>query len=69
MKLASVKDENKRFQSLLSKKETALSKAKRFKKTLAFKSIIQDHVQQAHDYIYAIVMKDLEQQYIEEGLS
>ncbi|KAH0450588.1 hypothetical protein IEQ34_021280 [Dendrobium chrysotoxum] len=52
--------------NLLYEKETALSRAKSrskllspktmndFNKSIAFKSTIQDHVQQAHDHIYAI---------------
>ncbi|KAH0460843.1 hypothetical protein IEQ34_008418 [Dendrobium chrysotoxum] len=38
-----------------------------FKKSIAFKIIIQDHVQKARDHIYDIEVKALEQQCIEDG--
>ncbi|KAH0435382.1 hypothetical protein IEQ34_026620 [Dendrobium chrysotoxum] len=36
-------------------------------KSIAFKTIIQDHVQEARDHIYDIEVKALEQQCIEDG--
>ncbi|KAH0452649.1 hypothetical protein IEQ34_019948 [Dendrobium chrysotoxum] len=37
------------------------------KKSIAFKTIIQDHVQEARDHIYDVEVKALEQQCIDEG--
>ncbi|KAH0453710.1 hypothetical protein IEQ34_018034 [Dendrobium chrysotoxum] len=38
-----------------------------FKKSIAFKIIIQDHVQEARDHIYEVEMKALEQQCLDDG--
>ncbi|KAH0469485.1 hypothetical protein IEQ34_001043 [Dendrobium chrysotoxum] len=38
-----------------------------FKKSIAFKIIIQDHVQEARDHIYEVEVKALEQQYLDDG--
>ncbi|KAH0469626.1 hypothetical protein IEQ34_001184 [Dendrobium chrysotoxum] len=38
-----------------------------FKKSIAFKIIIQDHIQEARDHIYEVEVKALEQQCIDEG--
>ncbi|KAH0465366.1 hypothetical protein IEQ34_005469 [Dendrobium chrysotoxum] len=38
-----------------------------FKKSLVFKSIIQDHIQQARDHIYVVEVKALQRQCIEDG--
>ncbi|KAH0464821.1 hypothetical protein IEQ34_004924 [Dendrobium chrysotoxum] len=38
-----------------------------FKKSIAFKIIIQDHVQEACDHIYEVEVKALEQQCLDDG--
>ncbi|KAH0470419.1 hypothetical protein IEQ34_000142 [Dendrobium chrysotoxum] len=38
-----------------------------FKKSIAFKIIIQDHVQEAHNHIYEVEVKALEQQCLDDG--
>ncbi|KAH0433524.1 hypothetical protein IEQ34_027007 [Dendrobium chrysotoxum] len=38
-----------------------------FKKSIAFKIIIQDHVQEARDHIYEVEVKALEQQCLDDG--
>ncbi|KAH0453065.1 hypothetical protein IEQ34_017389 [Dendrobium chrysotoxum] len=38
-----------------------------FKKSITFKIIIQDHVQEARDHIYEVEVKALEQQCLDEG--
>ncbi|KAH0465388.1 hypothetical protein IEQ34_005491 [Dendrobium chrysotoxum] len=61
------------FKTLIAEKEAALfgsepSKViEDFKKSIAFKTIIQDHVQEARDHIYDIEVKALKQQCIEDG--
>ncbi|KAL0924039.1 hypothetical protein M5K25_004841 [Dendrobium thyrsiflorum] len=72
-KVGKLEAENKRSRTLLAEKEAALSDLESsriiedFKKSIAFKSIIQDHVQEARDHIYDIELKDLELQCIDEG--
>ncbi|KAH0470739.1 hypothetical protein IEQ34_000462 [Dendrobium chrysotoxum] len=41
--------------------------SKDFKKSISFKTVIQDRVQEARDHIYEIEVKAFEQQYIDEG--
>ncbi|KAL0921675.1 hypothetical protein M5K25_008772 [Dendrobium thyrsiflorum] len=59
--------------TLLAEKEAALSDLESsriiedFKKYISFKTIIQDHVQEARDHIYDVEVKALEQQCIGEG--
>ncbi|PKU81264.1 hypothetical protein MA16_Dca015293 [Dendrobium catenatum] len=61
-KIASLEAKDKRSQTLIAEKEAALSGSepsrvfKDFKKSIAFKIIIQDHVQKARDHIYDKVM-------------
>ncbi|KAH0449570.1 hypothetical protein IEQ34_020262 [Dendrobium chrysotoxum] len=62
--------ENKKLQSMLLEKEAQqLSSVviEEFKKSYAFKIIIQDHVQEAHNHIYDIEVKALEAECIEDG--
>ncbi|KAH0465500.1 hypothetical protein IEQ34_005603 [Dendrobium chrysotoxum] len=73
MKILNVPD----VEHLLYEKEAALSRAKfgsgsprvikDFKKSIAFKIIIQDRIQEARNHIYNVEVKALEQQYIDEG--
>ncbi|KAL0913316.1 hypothetical protein M5K25_016767 [Dendrobium thyrsiflorum] len=62
------------LQSLLSEKETRSQSEQspsrvieEFKRSIAFKMIIQDQIQEARDHIYDIEVKALEQECIEEG--
>ncbi|KAH0467370.1 hypothetical protein IEQ34_004608 [Dendrobium chrysotoxum] len=63
----------KMSRTLIAEKEVALSGSEPskviedFKKSIVFKTIIQDHVQEARDHIYDIEVKALEQQCIEDG--
>ncbi|KAL0919472.1 hypothetical protein M5K25_011567 [Dendrobium thyrsiflorum] len=73
-KIAAADDENKMLQSLLSEKETRSQSEQspsrvieEFKRSIAFKMIIQDQIQEARDHIYDIEVKALEQECIEEG--
>ncbi|KAL0903468.1 hypothetical protein M5K25_027852 [Dendrobium thyrsiflorum] len=72
-KITELEAENKKSQTLIAEKESALFSLessrviKDFKKSIAFKTIIQDHIQEAHDHIYDIEVKTLEEQYIDEG--
>ncbi|KAH0463421.1 hypothetical protein IEQ34_008003 [Dendrobium chrysotoxum] len=72
-KVAVLEAENKRSQTLITEKEAALIDfeslrvIENFKKSIAFKTIIQDRIQEAHDHIYKIEVKALEQQCIDEG--
>ncbi|KAL0911275.1 hypothetical protein M5K25_019406 [Dendrobium thyrsiflorum] len=72
-KVGKLEVENKRSRSLLAEKEAALSGLESsriiedFKNSIAFKSLIQDHVQEARDHIYDIEVKALELQCIDEG--
>ncbi|KAL0909379.1 hypothetical protein M5K25_020241 [Dendrobium thyrsiflorum] len=73
-KIAAADDENKRLQSLLSEKETRSQSQQspsrvieEFKKSIAFKMIVQDQIQEARDHIYDIEVKALEQECMEEG--
>ncbi|KAH0455205.1 hypothetical protein IEQ34_015237 [Dendrobium chrysotoxum] len=72
-KIVSLEAKNKRSQTLIAEKEAAFSGSESskiiedFKKSIAFKTIIQDHVQEARDHIYDIKVKALEQQCIEDG--
>ncbi|KAH0466864.1 hypothetical protein IEQ34_004102 [Dendrobium chrysotoxum] len=65
-KIASLKERDKRSQTLIAEKEATLSGSEPskviedFKKSIAFKTIIQDHVQEARDHIYDIEVKALE---------
>ncbi|KAH0461722.1 hypothetical protein IEQ34_009297 [Dendrobium chrysotoxum] len=66
-KITSLEARDKRSQTLIAEKEAALSGSepskiiKDFKKSIAFKTIIQDHIQEARDHIYDIEVKALEQ--------
>ncbi|KAH0463186.1 hypothetical protein IEQ34_007768 [Dendrobium chrysotoxum] len=72
-KVAVLEAENKRSQTLIAEKVSALTGfeslrvIKDFKKSTAFKTIIQDRIQEARDHIYEIEVKALEQQCIDEG--
>ncbi|KAH0449161.1 hypothetical protein IEQ34_022961 [Dendrobium chrysotoxum] len=72
-KVAVLEAENKRSQTLIAKKEAALMSFESsrviedFKKLIAFKIIIQDHVQEACDHIYEVNVKALEQQCLDDG--
>ncbi|KAL0927827.1 hypothetical protein M5K25_002040 [Dendrobium thyrsiflorum] len=72
-KVAKPEAENKRSQTLLVEKEAVLSYLESsriiedFKKFIAFRTIIQDHVQEARDHIYDVEVKAPEQQCINEG--
>ncbi|KAH0470452.1 hypothetical protein IEQ34_000175 [Dendrobium chrysotoxum] len=72
-KVVSLEARDKRSHILIAEKEVALSGSEPskviedFKKSIAFKTIIQDHVQGARDHIYDIEVKALEQQCIEDG--
>ncbi|KAH0457758.1 hypothetical protein IEQ34_013073 [Dendrobium chrysotoxum] len=72
-KIASLEAKDKRSWTLIAEKEAALSGSEPskviedFKKSIAFKTIIQDHVQEARDHIYDIEVKALEQRCIEDG--
>ncbi|KAH0455475.1 hypothetical protein IEQ34_015507 [Dendrobium chrysotoxum] len=62
--------ENERLQSVLSEKEAQqLPSAviEEFKKSYAFKIIIEDHIQEAHSHIYDVEVKALEAEYVEDG--
>ncbi|KAH0466201.1 hypothetical protein IEQ34_006304 [Dendrobium chrysotoxum] len=62
-RVAVLEAENKRFQTLIAEKEAALTSFESarviddFKKSIAFKIIIQDHVQEARDHIYEGFLK------------
>ncbi|KAH0458856.1 hypothetical protein IEQ34_011670 [Dendrobium chrysotoxum] len=72
-KIALLEARDKRSHTLIAEKEAALSGSEPskiiedFKKFIAFKTIIQDHIQEARDHIYDIEVKALEQQCIEDG--
>ncbi|KAL0916191.1 hypothetical protein M5K25_013683 [Dendrobium thyrsiflorum] len=73
-KIAATEDENKKLQSLLSKKEIRSQSEQspsrvieEFKRFIAFKMIIQDQIQEARDHIYDVEVKALEQECMEEG--
>ncbi|KAH0461748.1 hypothetical protein IEQ34_009323 [Dendrobium chrysotoxum] len=72
-KVAVLEAENKRYQTHIAEKEAALTSFESlrviedFKKSIAFNIIIQDHVQEAHDHIYEIEVKALEQQCLDDG--
>ncbi|KAH0455786.1 hypothetical protein IEQ34_015818 [Dendrobium chrysotoxum] len=59
-KVAVLEAENKRSQTLIAEKEAAFTGfessrvVENFKKSIAFKTIIQDRIQEARDYIYEI---------------
>ncbi|KAH0467632.1 hypothetical protein IEQ34_002665 [Dendrobium chrysotoxum] len=62
--------ENERLQSILSEKEAQqLPSAviEEFKKSYAFKIIIEDHIQEAHSHIYDVEVKALEAKCAEDG--
>ncbi|KAH0467899.1 hypothetical protein IEQ34_002932 [Dendrobium chrysotoxum] len=62
-----------RVATLIAEKEAALTSFESarviddFKKSIAFKIIIQDHVQEARDHIYEVEVKALEQQCLDDG--
>ncbi|KAL0913269.1 hypothetical protein M5K25_016716 [Dendrobium thyrsiflorum] len=65
-----LEDENKRLQSMLSEKKAQhlpSTVIEDFKKSFAFKIIIEDHVQEARNHIYDIEVKALEAEFMEEG--
>ncbi|KAH0459837.1 hypothetical protein IEQ34_010500 [Dendrobium chrysotoxum] len=65
-----LEDENERLQSVLSEKEAQqLPSAviEEFKKSYAFKIIIEDHVQEARSHIYDVEVKALEAECAEDG--
>ncbi|KAH0461440.1 hypothetical protein IEQ34_009015 [Dendrobium chrysotoxum] len=65
-----LKAENERLQSVLSEKEAQqLSSAviEEFKKSYAFKIIIEDHIQEARSHIYDVEVKALEAECAEDG--
>ncbi|KAI0498520.1 hypothetical protein KFK09_019408 [Dendrobium nobile] len=72
-KIASLEAKDKESQAIIAEKEAALSSSEPsrviedFKKSIAFKTIVQDHVEEARDHIYAIEVKGLEQQCTEDG--
>ncbi|KAH0458706.1 hypothetical protein IEQ34_011520 [Dendrobium chrysotoxum] len=62
--------ENKRLQSMLSERETQQLPSTvidDFKKSAAFKIIVEDHIQEAHNHIYDVEVKALEADCMEEG--
>ncbi|KAH0448589.1 hypothetical protein IEQ34_022389 [Dendrobium chrysotoxum] len=67
------KAKNKRSQTLIAEKEAALMSFESlrviedFKKSIAFRIIIQDHIQEARDHIYEVEVKVLEQQCLDDG--
>ncbi|PKU66044.1 hypothetical protein MA16_Dca009120 [Dendrobium catenatum] len=72
-KIALLEAKDKESQVLIAEKEAALSSLEPsrviedFKKSIAFKTIVQDHVEEARDHIYDIEVKGLEQQCTEDG--
>ncbi|PKU82688.1 hypothetical protein MA16_Dca021964 [Dendrobium catenatum] len=72
-KIASLEVKDKKSQVLIAEKEAAFSSLEPsrviedFKKSIAFKTIIQDHIEEARDHIYDIEVKGLEQQCTEDG--
>ncbi|KAH0457331.1 hypothetical protein IEQ34_012646 [Dendrobium chrysotoxum] len=62
--------ENERLQSVLSEKEAQqlpLAVIEEFKKSYAFKIIIEDHIQEARSHIYDVEVKALEAECAEAG--
>ncbi|KAH0453605.1 hypothetical protein IEQ34_017929 [Dendrobium chrysotoxum] len=62
--------ENERLQSVLSEKEAQQlpsAVVKEFKKSYAFKIIIEDHIQEARSHIYDVEVKALEAECAEDG--
>ncbi|KAH0466051.1 hypothetical protein IEQ34_006154 [Dendrobium chrysotoxum] len=72
-KIASLEVKNNRSQTLNAEKEAALSGLESsrviedFKKSIAFKTIIRDRIQEARDHIYDVEVKALKQECINEG--
>ncbi|KAI0523334.1 hypothetical protein KFK09_005729 [Dendrobium nobile] len=72
-KIASLETKDRESQAIIAEKEAALSSSEPsrviedFKKSIAFKTIVQDRVEEARDHIYAIEVKGLEQQCTEDG--
>ncbi|KAL0919535.1 hypothetical protein M5K25_011634 [Dendrobium thyrsiflorum] len=73
-KIAAAENENKRLQNLLSEKETRSQSEQspsrvieEFKKSIAFKMIVQDQIQEACDHIYDVEVKALEHECMKEG--
>ncbi|KAH0450142.1 hypothetical protein IEQ34_020834 [Dendrobium chrysotoxum] len=65
-RVAVLEAENKRSQTLIAEKEAALTSFESAR-SIAFKIIIQDHVQEARDHIYEVEVKALEQQCLDDG--
>ncbi|KAL0918661.1 hypothetical protein M5K25_010684 [Dendrobium thyrsiflorum] len=64
-----LEDENKRLQSILSEKEAQQLPStviEQFKKSFAFKIIIEDHIQEARNHIYDVEVKTLEAECMED---
>ncbi|KAH0459146.1 hypothetical protein IEQ34_011960 [Dendrobium chrysotoxum] len=62
--------ENERLQSVLSEKEAQQLPStviEEFKKSYAFKIIIEDHIQEARSHIYDVEVKALEAECVEDG--
>ncbi|KAL0916077.1 hypothetical protein M5K25_013559 [Dendrobium thyrsiflorum] len=74
-KVAELEAENKKSRILIAEKEAALFGLESsrviedFKKSIAFNTIIQDHVQEAREHIYDVEVKALEQQCMDEGFT
>ncbi|KAL0907377.1 hypothetical protein M5K25_021783 [Dendrobium thyrsiflorum] len=74
-KVAELEAENKKSRTLIAEKEAALFGLESsrviedFKKYIAFKTIIQDHIQEAREHIYDVEVKALEQQCMDEGFT
>ncbi|KAH0452559.1 hypothetical protein IEQ34_019858 [Dendrobium chrysotoxum] len=65
-----IEAENERLQSVLSEKEAQQlppAVIEEFKKSYAFKIIIEDHIQEARSHIYDVEVKALEAEYAEDG--
>ncbi|KAH0449871.1 hypothetical protein IEQ34_020563 [Dendrobium chrysotoxum] len=74
-KVAVLEAENKKSRTLIAEKEAALFGLESsriiedFKKSIDFKTIIQDHLQEAREHIYNEEVKALEQQCMDEGFT
>ncbi|PKU65334.1 hypothetical protein MA16_Dca021811 [Dendrobium catenatum] len=72
-KIVSLEAKDKKSQAIIAEKEAALTGSEPsrvieyFKNFIAFKTILQDHVEEARDHIYEIEVKGLEQQCTEDG--
>ncbi|KAI0494884.1 hypothetical protein KFK09_025030 [Dendrobium nobile] len=71
-KIVSLEAKDKKSQAIIAEKEAALTGSEPsrviedFKKSIAFKTIVHDHVEEARDHIYEIEVKELEQQCTED---